>query len=313
MGKIFKEPKPLGDAWQSYRAGEKRLGGSDAAPTLGISRYKSQLQLWMEKTGRVIPEDISDKESVRLGNDLESYVAFRFTEATGKKVQNSNFIWSNSDYPWAHANLDRVVIGEKALLECKTTDSWDIYKGCQEGRYPDEWYCQMTHYLAVTGFQKAYLGVLCFGKGFSWFELERNEEEIAALMDAEKAFYQLVETDVPPAADGSDSSINALKVIYADRREDIIDLTPMAVQLELYERLQAQQKDTETQIKECQALIMQYMGNVSTGKYGAYTVNWKNQSRKTFDKKAYEAAMGVIPERFYKESTSSVFKVTKKK
>ena len=310
---INKEPKPKGEAWQAYRTKEKRIGGSDTPAILGFSKYKSAYTLWCEKTGKIIPEDISDKEAVRLGNDLEDYVAKRFAEATGKKVQNSNFIWTNTDYPWAHANLDRVVVGEKAILECKTTDSWEIAKACQEGNYPPAWYSQMTHYMMVTGFEKAYLGVLCFGKGFYWFTLERNEEEIKALAEAEKDFWKLVETNTPPAADGSDSSIDSLKVIYADRRPDQVDLTPYGSSLEMYMALKEQKKQIDAQLGAIQAEVMQYMGNASTGTYGKYKVTWSDSSRKTFDKKAFEMAHGTIPDAFYKESTVTKFEIRKGK
>ena len=106
---------------QWLEARRKSIGGSDAASILGLNQYNSAYALWCEKTGKITPEDISDKEAVRLGNDLEQYAAERFMDATGKKVRRENNIIYNDDYPFAHANPDRMVIGEKAGLECKTT------------------------------------------------------------------------------------------------------------------------------------------------------------------------------------------------
>ena len=68
--------------WQDARKGS--IGGSDAAAIVGLNPYKSAYALWAEKSGKVEPEDISMKEAVRLGHELEPYVAKRFTEITGK-------------------------------------------------------------------------------------------------------------------------------------------------------------------------------------------------------------------------------------
>ena len=90
------------EEWTALRS--TTIGGSDAAAILGLNPYKSPYALWAEKTGKVIPEDISQKEAVRLGTDLEEYVAKRFTEATGKKVRRENYTVFRDDMPYAHAN-----------------------------------------------------------------------------------------------------------------------------------------------------------------------------------------------------------------
>ena len=105
------------------------------------------------KNWRVEPEDISTKEAVRLGTYLEEYVAQRFAEETGKRVRRENAILRNTAYPWAHANVDRMIIGEKAGLECKTTSELNM-KRFRGGEYPVTYYCQCMHYMAVTRFPK---------------------------------------------------------------------------------------------------------------------------------------------------------------
>ena len=121
------------EEWRQIRA--KSIGGSDAAAILGLNPYKSAYALWMEKTGKVIPEDVSGKEAVRLGNDLEDYVAKRFMEATGKKVRRENNTIFRDDLPFAHANYDRLVVGEKAGLEIKTTNALHLSK-FKNGEFP---------------------------------------------------------------------------------------------------------------------------------------------------------------------------------
>ena len=102
--------------WLTER--RKSLGGSDVAGILGLNEYSSPYSVYADKLG-LLPEK-EDTEAMRIGRDLEDYVASRFTEKTGKKVRRENSIIRNPDYPYLHANVDRVVVGENAVLECKT-------------------------------------------------------------------------------------------------------------------------------------------------------------------------------------------------
>lgn len=297
------------EQWLAER--NKSIGGSDAAALLGLNEYNSPYSLWCEKTGKLVPEDISDKESVRLGNDLEQYVADRFMEATGKKVRKNNHIIYNSDYPFAHANIDRVVVGEDAGLECKTTSSWEILQQCRDGEYPAHWYAQIVHYMMVTGAKKWYLAVLIFGKGFFHFEIERNDAEIAALATAESEFWGNVKNNTPPALDGTDATQEALRVVLKDSADgQAIDLTGVSGHILMYNTLKKQIAELGNDLAMHQAHIMDYMGTASKGTCGDTSISFKTQVRKNFDRKAYEAANGPIPDMYFKESKSRPFKVT---
>ena len=299
---------------QWLEARRKSIGGSDAASILGLNQYNSAYALWCEKTGKITPEDISDKEAVRLGNDLEQYAAERFMDATGKKVRRENNIIYNDDYPFAHANPDRMVIGEKAGLECKTTSSWDIAQKLRAGKIPEHWYCQCVHYLMVTGCDRWYLGGLAFGVGFFHFTIERNNDEIAALAQAEKDFWGCVTNNAPPALDGSQATTDALKTIYADSRPGTaVDLTAVSYHIDAYNALTAQIKELETQRADHENNIKDWMGDAEKGSCGNVTISWKSASRSTFDRKTFEAENGKIPDRYYKTTPTRTFRVTVKK
>lgn len=292
--------------WQDARKGS--IGGSDAAAIVGLNPYKSAYALWAEKSGRVEPEDISMKEAVRLGHELEPYVAKRFTEITGKKVRRENFILKNDLYPFAHANVDRMVIGERAGLECKTTSALSLGK-FKNGEYPATYYVQCVHYLAVTGLDRMYLCVLIGNQEVRVFTIERDEDEIKALMDMEGQFWAQVDAGIAPTPDGSDSSSRAISQLYADEGGEC-DLTYYAHTLREYVGLKAQIKELTEKCDGLGNQIKEFMGTASKGFAADYKVSYGSQTRKTFDKKAFlkdHPGMDLSP--WEKVSTSRVFSV----
>ena len=141
----------------------KSIGGSDAAALVGMSPYATPYMVWADKTGRLPPKE--DSEAMRQGRDLEEYVAKRFCEKNEKKVHIQSGIIRNPAYPYAHATIDRKVTGERAGLECKTTSAMNLKK-FKNGEYPENYYAQCMHYLAVTGWERWYLAVLVLGRDF---------------------------------------------------------------------------------------------------------------------------------------------------
>lgn len=298
------------EEWRERRS--KTIGGSDAGALLGLNPFKSPYALWAEKTGKAIPEDISDKEAVRLGHDLEEYVAQRFTEATGKKVRRDNNFVYNDKYPFAHVQADRLVVGEDSGLECKTTSSWETLKKCREGEFPDTWYSQCVHAMMVTGAKKWYLAVLCFGHGFFWFEIERDDAEIAALAKAEAEFWGKVKNDIAPPVDGMDSTTGAIKAVFPQSRNGMsVDLTPMMAEIAAWRATKSQIKTLEAQLTEQQNRICTYMGQAESGICGDHKVSWKTQTRRTFDTKRFAADHPHISlEMYYKTTESRPFKLS---
>lgn len=297
------------EEWLALRKGF--IGGSDAGAVMGMNPYSSPFAVWAEKTGKV--PGFEGNLITQVGAYLEDLVAQIFTQDTGKKVRRKNRMLVNDEYPWACADVDRMVVGERALLEIKTTNSVPAMKKIRGGEYPEQWYCQMTHYLAVTGLEKAYLAVLVNCRDLRIFELERDEDEIAALMDAEKDFWEKVTQDIPPEADGSEATTEALGKVYPESSEDTVLLINGDL-LEQRARLLTAKKALETDIDEINNKIKFEMGTAERGLALGYTVTWKSQSKKTFDRKALEADYpGIDLEKYYKTTSSRVFRVTERK
>lgn len=313
MRNFLKKKSTLGmsrEEWLELR--RHGIGGSDAAAIVGMSKWASPYTVWADKTGRL--PDKPDTEAMRQGRDLEEYVAQRFSEATGKRVKRCNAILYNPAYPHSHADVDRMIVGENAGLECKTTSTLDVkqFRGVE---FPEKYYAQCVHYMAITGADRWYLAVLVLGKEFHVYTLERDEAEIRALMDAETAFWeQYVETDTPPAADGAESTTDAIRTIYADSSQSICILFGRETLLEEYMALKSQSKALDARIAEIQNTIMEDMQDAERGECGAYTVIWKAQERETFQRKEFEKAHPEINLAEYcRVSKSRPFKVTENK
>lgn len=297
------------EEWLSLRKGF--IGGSDAASVIGLNPYKGAYALWAEKTGK-IPE-FEGNITTRVGAYLEDLVAKMFTEETGKKVRRENRMLVNDQYPFACADVDRMVVGEDSLLEIKTTNSIPVMKKVRNGEFPETFYCQMMHYLAVSGLKKAYLAVLIECREFKIFELERDEGEIAALMSSEEQFWHCVQTDTPPAADGSESTSDTLSALYPTSNGDTVSLFAYEAELAQYIALTAQIKALEAQRDECANKVKAFMNEAGRGESYRHRVSWTTAERRTFDSKRFIKENPQIDmESYYKTSSYRTFKVTEK-
>lgn len=297
------------EEWLKLR--HKYIGGSDAAAVVGMNAFVSPYALWAEKTNRL--PGFEGNLATEVGTYLEEFVAQKFAEETGKKVRKCNLSWFNDQYPWAIANIDREIVGEDAGLEIKTTSELNLKK-FKGGEYPGNYYCQCMHYMAVTGKQRWYLAVLIGNREFKWFTIERDEEEIKALMDAEEAFKKLVDSDTPPNADGASSTADTLCALYPNSIDDAIGIGSFETELENYFRLKAQVKDLTQTIDGIENRIKAHLGECERGEGEKYKVSWKTQSRSTFDSKLFaKEHPDVDLSAYYKTSSYRTFKATEKK
>lgn len=259
------------DKWLKTR--DMGIGGSDAAIILGYSSYKSPYQLWMEKTGQAVPPDLSGNQYIYWGHKNEPNIADWFQEETGKKVRKLGTL-QNRSFPFMLANVDREVVGENAGLEIKTAGV-SQYKKWQGDEIPDAYYCQCLHYMAVTGADRWYIAVLIGGNDPTYKVVERNEQDIQALISAEREFWGLVQTHTAPPIDGSVSCAQALadryhgedrSIVLPDDAAQIID--DLRGDKEILEQLKAQITLRENQLKDM-------LGEAEVGTVGDYRVTWK--------------------------------------
>ena len=296
------------EEWLELRS--KYLGGSDAASVVGLNPFCSAYTLWAEKTNRKPP--FEGNLATEVGSYLEDFVAKKFEQETGKKVRRVNQSLINDDYPWAIANIDRDIIGEDAGLEIKTTSELNTKK-FKNGEYPANYYCQCMHYLAVTGKKRWYLAVLIGNREFKTFTIERDEEEIAALMSAEKDFWELVTKDIAPTADGLESTTKTLTALYPNSNAENVNLYGYEDELNQYMAVSAQIKSLEAIKDEIANKVKSFLGESGKGENEHYRVSWTSSERKTLDsKKLVSEHPEIDMNEYYKITTSRTFRVTEK-
>ena len=279
---------------------KKGIGGSDVACVLGLNKYKSAFALYNEKKSEEI-EDF-DNEAMRIGRDLDEYVASRFTELSGIKVRHENAILINEEFPFIRANVDRLCVGVKAGLECKTASTWNA-KNFGKGEFPVNYYAQCVAYMAVTGLPNWYLAVLVMGKEFKVYKLTRDkdcdcpewcecavyigDDEIESLVSACREFWcEHIEKNVPPAVFNSNDDEAISSACNPDSGQEI-DMTGYLDKLAELTDIKRQIDELTTQKKQLEGEIKMFMGDCGKGYADGYKVSFTKQSRTTYDVKRF--------------------------
>lgn len=293
------------EKWLEYR--KNSIGGSEASAVLGLNSFKSRYTLWAEKKGFINISDSADNEAMRIGRDLEEYVAERFCEVTRKRVRRKNFMFLHNDYDFISANIDREIIGENAGLECKTTNIFNK-SDFENGEIPLYYYCQCMHYMAVMGYKKMYLAVLVLSRAFYWFEIERNDEEIQNLIKSEVDFWnRFVVNEEVPEVDGSENTDKTILCMYNREEEEKVALKNDDIKE--YMELQNRIKELQVLQNELKQKIQVTLGNCDKGFSKDFEVTWKKQIKNIVDTKRLKQEEPEIYNKFLKVSQNRVFKV----
>jgi len=280
------------------------LGGSDAGAVLGVNPYRTPFDVWLEKTGRSVPENIDDKPAVHFGNVLEDVVADEFSRRTGLKVRRQNLMQACAKQPYLLANVDRMVVGrvavfagdadevclKKAGLECKTagpfmTDAYGAqnFSVSDEGVFsidgpavvPAHYEAQCRHYMHVLDADVWFLAVLIGGQDYRMFAIERDADIEREYREKMRTYWELyVECDVSPPA----ATVDDLTALYPKDDGSEVPASPddLALLSDLRD-LRAMSKDIAGQIEELELSIKNRMGDASAlvDSTGRALVTWK--------------------------------------
>lgn len=232
------------------------IGGSDIGCILGLSPYKTPLDIFLDKTTDRIDESIS--EAAYWGNIFEDMVAKEYSNRTGLEIEKPEGVIRHTEYHFLGANIDRWVSGREHVLECKTVHFLKGREWGEEGtdEIPELYLCQVAYYAAICNVPKVDIAVLIGGQGFRIYTYVRNEEFENKLVRAACAFWNnyVLKGIAPDASKAEDilslypkSNGNAVKA-DATIVQDIENLKSLKIQ---EKALTESKAILETKIKSC--------------------------------------------------------------
>lgn len=168
-----------------------RIGGSDAGKIVsGMWR-----ELWLEKTGRSEPEDLTWVLPVQLGILTEPLNLAFFEHATGHQVFGQGEVYIHPDHPYIGCTLDGLTLIDRkpAIIQCKHVNAFSKIEEVEQ-RY----YAQCAHEMLCTGAATAYLSVFIGTQKHEIVEMRRDRDYTNRLLELEREFWSFVERDEPP-------------------------------------------------------------------------------------------------------------------
>lgn len=239
------------------------IGASEAAAVLGEDPWCSPYTLWARKTGRLPEQD--DNEAMEWGRRLEDAVADKLADETGRVVRNGRlggWLLRSRKYPFLLATPDREWTSKKpkreGLAEIKTTSAWVADKW-EPGTLPGSFQFQGQQQLAVTGRKVSTLAVLIGGQRFLWKDYDRHERFIRALVAKAGVFWKLVQEDVAPPLDASESTFSTLTKLRESGSSIELPRLALAWHDQLVEA-RARKTETEKEIEGLKQLLASAIG-----------------------------------------------------
>ena len=275
-------------AWLAAR----RLGvsGSDVAACLGESRWKSRLSLWLDKTRGA--EEQEDRQDLEWGHRMEPVLLQWYRDRTGLYARPEQRLLASTEEPLLMSTLDAFTALDSSTgstmvpLELKTCSQHKA--GEWADGVPHEYVIQLHAQMIVTGTRAARIAVLIGGQHAGWHHVDRNDALVARILREVRAFWELVESNTPPHADGSKDGDEALGRLYpaSDESTVVLDGELVDVSRELDET-SSQIKALEARERSLVARVKEAMGRAERGVLSDGSGwTWKTQTRAATSSKA---------------------------
>lgn len=297
------------EQWLEWR--NKGIGGSDVATICGLNKYKSALELWMEKRGYKGQDEAG--ESAYWGITLEPIVRNEFIKRTGLEVDTINLMLKHPKHEFMLANIDGIVIdleGKKSIFEAKTTSAYKL-DGWKDDEIPEGYMLQIQHYMAVTGYERTYIAVLIGGNTFKYKVVDKDEELIEMIIQLEKKFWDCVINDIPPEVDGSESCTTMLNNLYAKSKKDSAIILPDKAQdiIEEYNKNKEKEQFYAEKKDECVNKLKSLIEDNEIAKVNNSIITWKNTTSERLDSKKLKVEQPEIYNKYTKKTTMRRFMI----
>jgi putative phage-type endonuclease len=299
------------EMWLRFR--RKGLGGSDIGALMGFNKWKSPMDVYLDKMGE-LPDQDEISEAAYFGNRLENFVAEEFMLKTGLKVRRNNFLLQHDEYPFLLANVDRVIVASgddgPGILECKTASEY-LKQSWNEDEVPPSYFLQVQHYLAVTGYKYGWIASLIGGNKFYHKRIERDDELIEQMIEVASNFWNNhVVPGIPPEWDGSAASSDLLDKMYPNAQKNQIVLPSKADELiNEFEKAKENEKFWKGEKDKYANQLKGFLEDNEVGATEDRKVFWKNQSRSSIDSKKLREEEPEIYNKYIKTSTFRKFEV----
>lgn len=261
------------------------IGGSDIAAILGMSKWRTPLDVYLDKRGESAPQD--ENEAMHWGNVHEAAIRAHYEAVTGRTVTVPGMI--RGEAASNVANLDGIT-NDGRILEIKTARYPDGWGEPGTDQVPMHYLLQVQWYMFITGLQVADVAVLIGGNEFRLYEVPADSELQATMEEAAADFWQCVVNGTPPAP----VSLSEVQQFYGAKSEPTAveaGADTLAAHSELLD-LKAQISELEARELELKAALMIFMGESDTLTENGRTIaTWKMSSgRKSFDAAALKTA-----------------------
>ena len=265
------------------------IGGTDIAAILKMHPYRKKYRVWLEKTGRMDPENLDENEAVYWGKVFEDKIAERYVEVSGNKVRNVNRTLVHPKYDFLRGHIDRKLEGKNAGLEVKTVGLRSAYLWGES--YTDEiplhYELQVLHYMAITGYDYFDIAALFFGQEMRIYQISRrnNLGRIKQIEEVAREFWEKhVLTGIPPIPESTEETsmaypeANRGEVATLNFGQDhlVSDVHNLTEDLELVKaKLDSEKTELQNTMGDAEVL---------ENSSGYEVATWKNSSRngKTF-------------------------------
>ena len=289
------------------------LGGSDAASVLGISPWRTPLELYLEKTeGKRDEDEQQNAKAKRRGSRLEPYIIDMLREEHDFTIIGRNAVYHDPDEPFLAAEIDAEVLDEHGIVDNVEIKTVHPYKAKDWGEeytdsIPVHYTAQAMHGLMVTGRDVARFAVL-IGDDLRLYRVERDVDAIEGMREHEVAFWrEHVLAGLPPAPS---TAGDVMRLFARDNGEAIEASEELVARVAQLVRVKDQRKAIEKDEEALEEEVRLFMQDAALlTHHGRILATWKTQTARRFDQKAFGAAHPEILEAFKRASDSRVLRI----